>query len=262
MSAGEGRRVCLLTGAAGTLGTYFCTHFAKRYDIAAVYRRHRPPVACHDQLAIDPLAPSQPLLENDYPVFALQADLNHDADCERVVDSTLSRFGQIDLLVNAAAAPTWAPMLGTDRLLASANEQMATNAIAPLRLASVVARRFWQNRDEENRSRSRNVVNVSSVAGLRLYPGSGQSIYAASKAALNQLTGHMAQEFAPTGVRVNATAPNSFPSLISIERAARAIIALDEGSLNGAIVVVDGEEDEVTELRPFVPRGHAVPPDA
>jgi hypothetical protein len=53
-------------------------------------------------------------------------------------------------------------------------------------------------------------------------------------------------------VRVNATAANSFPSLIPVERAARAIIDLDEGSLNGALVVVDGDEDEVIELRPFV----------
>ena len=76
--------------------------------------------------------------------------------------------------------------------------------------------------------------------------------YAASKAALNQLTGHLAYEFAAVGVRVNATAANSFPSSILVERAARAIASLDEGILNGMIVVVDGAEDEVIELRSFV----------
>jgi NAD(P)-dependent dehydrogenase (short-subunit alcohol dehydrogenase family) len=144
-------------------------------------------------------------------------------------------------------------MLGTDRLLGSAAVQMATNVIAPLRLSTAVARHFWQSRDEENRRHNRNIVNVSSVAGLRLYPFSGQSVYAASKAALNQLTGHMAQEFAALGVRVNATAANSFPSLVPTWRAADAIMTLDESALNGAIVVVDGDADEVIQLDPFDP---------
>lgn len=250
LSAGE-RRVCLLAGAAGTLGTHFCRRFADRYDIAAVYWRTRPSVACHDQVAIDPLQPDSELSENRYPVFALQADLNTDDGCERAVDLTLARFDRIDLLVNAAVAPFWGPMLGNERLLATAVHQMTTNVLAPLRLAVAAGRRFWQSRDDENRRYNRNVVNLSSVAGLRLYPGSGQSVYAASKAALNQLTGHMAQEFATVGVRVNAVAPNSFPSLVPTERAADAIVALDEGSSTSTIVVVDGEADEVVELHPF-----------
>jgi NAD(P)-dependent dehydrogenase (short-subunit alcohol dehydrogenase family) len=201
---------------------------------------------------VDPLRPEHPLPENAHAVFAIQADVNSDAACERIVELTLSRFGRIDLLVNGAAAPFWSSMLGSDRLLTGALTQMETNVVAPLRLSTVVARRFWQGRDDENRGHNRNIVNVSSVAGMRIYPGVGQSLYAASKAALNQLTGHMAYEFASVGVRVNATAANSFPSLIPVERAANAIGALDEGTRNGAIVVVDGAEDEVIDLRSFV----------
>ena len=262
MSSGDTRRVCLLTGAAGTLGTYFCRHFMHRYDIAAVYRHNHPAVPTQDRLAVDPLRPEHPLPENSRPVFAIQGDVNSDAACERIVDLTLSHFGRIDLLVNGAVAPVWAAMLGTDRLLTSALAQMDTNVVAPLRLSTVVARRFWQGRDDENRRHNRNIVNVSSVAGLRLYPSTGQSMYSASKAALNQLTGHMAYEFATVGVRVNATAANSFPSLIPVGRAANAIASLDEGTRNGAIVVVDGAEDEVIELRSFVSAPTEPRPDA
>jgi NAD(P)-dependent dehydrogenase (short-subunit alcohol dehydrogenase family) len=251
LSAGERRRVCLLTGAGGTLGTHFCRRFATRYDIAAVFRHRRPAVPAHDQVAVDPLQPDQPLPENDARVFAIQADLDYESECERVVEITLSRFDRVDLLVNCAAAAVWAPMLGTDRLIASAATQLATNVILPLRLSTILARRFWQGRDEENRAHGRNIVNVSSVAGIRLYPYSGQSVYAASKAALNHLTGHMAVEFSAVGVRVNATAANSFPSLVPVERAANAIVALDNSSRNGTLVVVDAEQDEVIELRPF-----------
>ncbi len=256
MSAGE-RRVCLLAGAAGTLGTDFCRRFADRYEIAAVYRHSRPSVPCHDQLAVDPLRPDSELPENRWPVFAVQADLGTEAGCERAVDLTLARFGRIDLLVNAAVAPVWGPMLGHDRLLSTADHQLSTNVLAPLRLSVVAARRYWQSRDTENRLHNRNVVNLSSVAGLRLYAGSGQSVYAASKAALNHLTAHMALEFANVGVRVNAVAPNSFPSLVPTERAADAIVALDEGASTATIVVVDGDTDEVIEMHPFTARDQA-----
>jgi NAD(P)-dependent dehydrogenase (short-subunit alcohol dehydrogenase family) len=100
----------------------------------------------------------------------------------------------------------------------------------------------------ENRQCNRNVVNVSSIAALHIYPSSGQSLYGASKAAFNHVTGYMAQELAPIGIRVNATAPNSFPAIVSTERAALSIRTLDEGADTGTVVVVDGERDEVIKL--------------
>jgi NAD(P)-dependent dehydrogenase (short-subunit alcohol dehydrogenase family) len=244
------RRVCLFAGAGGVLGTAFCARFADEYDIAAVYRRRRPQVRAQDYLPVDPLDPSGSNGAGR-PVFAIHGDLSTKEGCQKIVDATLSRFDRIDLLVNAAVAPTWAPILGTDRLLNNAQEQMMTNVVAPLRLATSVAHAFWQGRDLENRSFNRNVVNVSSVAGLRVYVGFGQSLYAASKAALNQLTAHMADEFSSIGVRVNATAPNSFPALVSVDRAVSAIKTLDDGSSNSTIVVVDGEEDSVIQFDPF-----------
>lgn len=251
LSDGDGaRRVCLFAGAAGLLGTAFCARFADEYDIAAVYRRRRPQVRAQDYFPVDPLAPDAPH-GSERPIFAIQGDLSTQDGCQKIVDATLSRFDRIDLLVNAAVAPTWAPILGTDRLLNNAQEQLMTNVVAPLRLATVVAQTFWQGRDDENRALNRNVVNISSVAAMRIYAGFGQSLYAASKAALNQLTGHMADEFKSIGVRVNATAPNSFPALVSVDRAVSAIKTLDDGSANGTIVVVDGDEDSVLQLDPF-----------
>jgi NAD(P)-dependent dehydrogenase (short-subunit alcohol dehydrogenase family) len=50
-----------------------------------------------------------------------------------------------------------------------------------------------------------NIVNVSSVTGLRSFPG--VLAYCVSKAALDQLTRCAALELAPKGVRVNAVNP-------------------------------------------------------
>ncbi len=248
----EGRkRVCLLTGAAGTLGTDFCTRYSDRYAIAAVYRHRVPQVASQDGSFVDPLEPGRSLEDNEHPVFAVQGDVSIEADCVRIIDATLARFGRIDLLVHAATFSVWSPMIGSDRLRRTAGGQFVTNVVAPLNLSLLVAERYWRTRQVENRMMNRNIVNLSSVAGLRLYPRSGQSVYAASKAALNHLTGHMALEFDAIGVRVNATAANSFPSIVPTSRASDAIVALDEGRHTGVVVVVDGDEDRLVRLDPF-----------
>ena len=258
MSGGEQKRVCLLTGAGGRLGSYFARLYSDHYDFVAVYRRNRPHAPAQDAWFIDPLDPARPsadLAENRSPVFAVQADLQQPGACDRVVELALGRFGRIDLLVNNAVHSVWAPMLGSDVLARSAQAQVTTNVVVPLQLAQAAARLFWQGRAEENRRLNRGVVNVSSIAGLNVYTGSGQSLYAATKAAMNHLTVHMAHEFAPIGVRVNATAANSFPQIVSTERAAEAIRTLDEGEATGTIVVVDGEKDEV--LTPDLIRWHS-----
>ena len=74
---------------------------------------------------------------------------------------------------------------------------------------------------------------MSSLSASRVYPG-GQAVYAASKAVLNQLTRHLAAEFGVLGVRVNALAPNNFPSVVRTESVASAIARLDGESVTDA----------------------------
>jgi len=233
------KRVCLLTGAGGTLGNAFCRLYADKYEISAVYRRRLPEVPTQHQRFVDPIDPVAHLPENDHPVYAVQADLAGDDDLARVVEAVLARFGRVDVLVNAAVHYGLAPILDGGRLLESLDSQLRINVMAPLKLAAMVARDFWRGREEENIEMNRNVINVSSTSGLKVYPGSGQSVYGASKAALNHLTRHMAVEFDAIGVRVNAAAPDGFPRVVATEQVAEAIVRLDEGDMTGKIVVVD-----------------------
>lgn len=57
------------------------------------------------------------------------------------------------------------------------------------------------------------VVNVTSIAGVRVHPFAGAA-YATSKAALAALTREMAHDFGPMGVRVNAIAPGEIETSI------------------------------------------------
>jgi NAD(P)-dependent dehydrogenase (short-subunit alcohol dehydrogenase family) len=230
--------VCLLTGASGTLGSAFSRMLADQYDIAAVYRTRLPEVPSQHLRFIDPLSPVVELAENQHPVFAIQADLTEDRELRRVVDLVLARFGRVDLLINAAVQSVWAP-IESDLLLESLRLQFDVNVMVPLKLSALVLRCFWRARERENVEMNRNIVNVSSVAGLRVFPHLGQSVYSASKAALNQLTLHMAGEFRPYGLRVNAVAPNSFPRIIRTESAVETIRRLDQGRMTGKVLVVD-----------------------
>jgi NAD(P)-dependent dehydrogenase (short-subunit alcohol dehydrogenase family) len=239
--AASRRPVCLLTGAGGRLGQVFCTRYAGELDIAAVYRRTLPALASQKQHAIDPLTGKRPAAA--HAVFAVQADLTLEADLARVVDVVLARFGAVDVLVNAAGHALWGSLINSDQVVNAIEEQFAINTFAPVRLARELALRFWRTRDRDNRSANRSVVSVSSIAGIYVYPGQGQSVYGASKAALNCLSCHMAEEFAAFGVRVNALAPNSFPHLVPTERVADAIVRLAHGAMTGKILVMDTEEE-------------------
>jgi NAD(P)-dependent dehydrogenase (short-subunit alcohol dehydrogenase family) len=235
------KRVCLLTGASGVLGSAFCRRYAERYDIVAVYRRNLPAVPSQELRYVDPLAPSATLQENRHPVFAIRADLADDREIGRVVELALARFGRIDLLVNAAVHSVWAPLFDSRRVADSATAQFQLNVLVPLRLTLETVQAYWRDRVDENRRMNRNVVNVSSLAGVNVYRNQGQSVYAASKAALNHLTRHMSGELESIGVRANALAPNSFPRIVPTERVVESIARLDEGSESGQVLCLDKE---------------------
>jgi NAD(P)-dependent dehydrogenase (short-subunit alcohol dehydrogenase family) len=135
--------------------------------------------------------------ESGRPVLAVTADVANAADCERLIATSVDRFGAVDILVNNAARFAVLPLVDADA--AEAARFFAVNAIGPLNAARAFAR--WAI----DHKRGGAVVNVSSIAAGRPAPGLG--LYSASKAALDSLTRTMAVEWAGHGLRVNAVAP-------------------------------------------------------
>jgi NAD(P)-dependent dehydrogenase (short-subunit alcohol dehydrogenase family) len=114
---------------------------------------------------------------------------------ERIVKTALDAFGGIDVLVNAAGViASGALQATTDDVWDS---MMAVNLRAPFRLMRAAAPHLT--------ARKGAVVNVSSVNGLRSFPG--VLAYCVSKAGVDHLTRCAAIEMAPLGVRVNAVNP-------------------------------------------------------
>lgn len=126
---------------------------------------------------------------------ACRADVTAADAPERIVNSALEAFGHIDVVVNAAG------VIASGTLEATTDEvwdaMMAVNLRAPFRLMRAAAPHLT--------ARKGSVVNVSSVNGLRSFPG--VLAYCVSKAGVDHLTRCAAIEMAPLGVRVNAVNP-------------------------------------------------------
>ena len=133
-----------------------------------------------------------------------KADVTDAAAPDRIVAEALARFGGLTTLVNAAGIIGSGTVESTTD--AAWDTMMDINARAPFRLmrAPVAALASSLKRDA-GASPGGTVVNVSSVTGLRSFPG--VLAYCVSKAAIDQLTRCAALELAPKGVRVNAVNP-------------------------------------------------------
>ncbi|CAG0944936.1 meso-butanediol dehydrogenase / (S,S)-butanediol dehydrogenase / diacetyl reductase [Anaerolineae bacterium] len=126
---------------------------------------------------------------------AISADVTKESDIERVVRETIAAFGAIDVVVNAAGILASGNIENTK--LQDWDYMMNVNVRAPFYLIQRAMPHLIE--------RKGNVVNVSSVTGIRAFPN--VLAYCASKAALDQLTHCVALEVASKGVRVNAVDP-------------------------------------------------------
>ena len=128
-------------------------------------------------------------------IKAIVADVTSTADITGVVEETVLAFGGIDILVNAAGVLRSGTIENTS--LEDWDYLMNINVRAPFLLIQKALPYLIE--------RKGNVVNVSSVNGIRAFPG--VLAYCTSKAALDQLTHCVALEIAAKGVRVNAVNP-------------------------------------------------------
>ncbi|HZI20548.1 MAG TPA: glucose 1-dehydrogenase [Pyrinomonadaceae bacterium] len=127
--------------------------------------------------------------------LAVRADVTNEGDARRAVEETAAAFGGLDVLVNAAGIISNGTVETT--ALADWDAMMAVNLRAVFHLMQLAAPHLER--------RPGSVVNVSSVTGLRAFPG--VLAYCVSKAGVDQLTRCAALELAPKGVRVNAVNP-------------------------------------------------------
>lgn len=179
----------LVTGGAHRLGAAIVRQFA-----AAGWR-----VWCHYQRSeAAAMALQTELQATGAQIERVQADLAQTAEAERMVAHITQSHGPLDCLVNNASL--FEPDTGTDMDLPGARQQMEVNLIAPLALASLMARQAAPNATPGQRS----VIHILDQKVFNLNPD--YFSYTVSKLALERSVALQAQALAPA-VRVCGVAP-------------------------------------------------------
>ncbi len=117
--------------------------------------------------------------------------LDFPSSTRKVMEETLKRFGRLDILVNNAGVIELGTIENTS--LEQYDRVMDINVKAIYHLTMLATPHLIKSKG--------NVVNVSSVNGMRSFPG--VLAYNLSKAAVDQFTRCVALELAPKQVRVN-----------------------------------------------------------
>ena len=138
-------------------------------------------------------------------VTALPADLSSEHSCAALAGELEGKESRLDILVNNAGATWGAPLEEFDE--AAWERVLALNVKGVFFLTRYVLPLLRAAGTPEDPAR---VINVGSIDGLRV-PALETYSYSASKAAVHQLTRHLAKRLAPE-ITVNAIAPGPFPS--------------------------------------------------
>jgi NAD(P)-dependent dehydrogenase (short-subunit alcohol dehydrogenase family) len=175
----------IVTGASSGIGRATAMRFSRAgASVLAVGR---------DPKALDEVAAA--VIKEGGNSATLVADVTETAAAETIVRTALDKFGGLTTLVNAAG------IIGSGNIETTTDEQWDTmmdiNSRAPFRLMRAAVPALIQSKGS--------IVNVSSVTGLRSFPG--VLAYCVSKSAIDQLTRCAALELAAKGVRVNAVNP-------------------------------------------------------
>ncbi|MGV6875204.1 SDR family oxidoreductase [Pseudochelatococcus sp. B33] len=181
----DSNRIALVTGASRGIGAAVARRLAS--DGHTVVINYAGSVGPAEQLAAE-------IEKASGRALPVQADVSDAAAVARMFDSAEAAFGGIDVLVNNAGIMKLATIAeGDDALIDS---QIAINLRGTINALREAAKRL---RDGGR------IVNFStSVVGLKLET---YGVYAATKAAVETLTGILAKELRGRSITVNAVAP-------------------------------------------------------
>jgi NAD(P)-dependent dehydrogenase (short-subunit alcohol dehydrogenase family) len=177
----KGKRV-LVTGASSGIGRATAERFLDAGATVTLVGRREVALA-----EVAARAPDR--------AYVLVADLADERQCESCIARAVEWMGGLDILVNAAGILKSGSLETTS--LELWDEMMRINLRSIFYLMQLAVPHLEKTRGV--------IVNVSSVTGLRSFPG--VLAYCVSKAALDQLTRCAALELAPKGIRVNAVNP-------------------------------------------------------
>jgi citronellol/citronellal dehydrogenase len=231
-------RVALVTGASRGIGAAIATRLGAEGATVAVLGR---------TLTSDPRVAGSldetvaEIRRAGGTALAVQADLSRPEDRDRAVDEVVDAFGQIDILVNNAAASFLSPV--ADFAEKRYRLMFELQVHAPFHLAQRVLPGMCERG-------SGWIVNISSRAAT--HPAGppygtlarrGFTVYGMCKAALERMTTGLAAEVTHLGVRVNALSPWDNVATPGTKHHQLVGVALEDGSVmaEAALLLASGD---------------------
>ncbi len=194
MVSGMKDKVAIVTGAGGGVGKAIAKRLVA--DGCKVVLLGR---------SMDRLAKAASEMGGKKNLLTVSADITKEAEVLSAVEQTISSFDKIDILVNNAGTIN-DPMPFHEMNDDQWNDLISTNIIGTFRMTKAVVPIMMNNKEGGN------IVNISSVLGIRAIPRVPLSVYGATKAALITFTKSIAVEYGQYGIRCNCVCPSTIRS--------------------------------------------------
>lgn len=180
-------KVAIVTGASKGIGQAIAQAFAERGAKVTVSSRKIEGVS----------EVAKEIEDAGGECIAIQAHMGYQDQVDALVNSTLEKWGRIDIAVNNAATnPHFGPLLTAEE--SHLDKIFDTNLKGYFRLCKTVYPHMQAQK-------SGKIINLSSVAGIQ--PGFNMGVYSISKSGVIMLTKILARELGPDNIQVNAIAP-------------------------------------------------------
>jgi len=179
-------KTVLITGSSRGIGTAIARKLNDEYKIIINYNKSKDKA----------FALMEELRETNPNVIAIKANVSDESEVENMFSIAEKNFGHVDILINNAGIShfsliqdidfgTWKDVINTNLNSVFLNSKRA--------IPNMISNQYGV------------IINMSSIWGE--IGASMETLYSASKGAINTFTKAMAKELAPSGIRVNAIAP-------------------------------------------------------
>jgi NAD(P)-dependent dehydrogenase (short-subunit alcohol dehydrogenase family) len=147
-------------------------------------------------------ARAQDIVAQGGQAMGIQCDATSKADLQKTLDAVIERFGQVDVLINAAGVNSATPFFEIG--------EEEWHRILDIDLKSVFLACQVFGKAMVDAKRGGSIINITSASSGP--PLSRVFTYGVAKAGVNQITMFLARELAPHNIRVNAILPGFFPA--------------------------------------------------
>jgi len=179
-------------------------------------------------------------------ICSVAGELTDENTRERLISETIKQFGKLDVLVNnAGVCPTSCLALGNANLQ-TFDKIFDLNVRALIDLTMKAVPELVKTKG--------NIVNISSVGGIRPVPGF--IFYGMAKCSVEFFSRALAQELGPKGVRVNTIAPGAvrtnLPVSAGLSKEAAAGYYSSESAKDKQVIGRVGEPEDLGNLIAFL----------